>query len=390
METSSEFAIIGGGVCGLTTAIALQNINRDFHLFEKTPSIKGIGAGFGLAANAMQALHYLGLSDEIKKIGYPVNSYAILDQHGGILVDPDTASLSQRYQQENYIIHRADLHQHLFSKIKTTQISLGAQATHVKQMSDYVLVYFDNGNSHKCKYLLVTDGIRSALRTQLLPDSTPRYAGYTCWRATIDNSTIQLDKGTETWGNKGRFGMSPLINNRIYWYACINAEANSSKYKDFTTQNLIDNFSNYHQPITEILKQTRDEDLIWTDIADIKPLTRFAFNQILLMGDAAHATTPNMGQGACQALEDVAILIQEIKQNKDVRQAFRSFEQRRMSRTRYITQTSKLIGEVGQWDNNFLIFLRNNLLKIVPSKWNQRSLNNLLEKDFMTLKSNKK
>src|SRR5690606_28595828 len=110
---------------------------------------------------------------------------------------------------------------------------------------------------------------------------------------------------------------------------------------------------------------------------DIKPLKNFAFNQILLMGDAAHATTPNMGQGACQALEDVAILIQEIKQQKDITKAFTNFEQRRLARTRYITKTSKIIGEVGQWDNNMLIFLRNSLLKTIPSKWNQRSLNKL-------------
>src|SRR5690606_555356 len=107
MVSSSEFAIIGGGVCGLTTAISLQNLNRNFHMFEKTSTIKGIGAGFGLAANAMQALQYLGLADEIKKIGFLVNSYAILDQEGKVLLDPNTSSLSQRYQQENYIIHRA-------------------------------------------------------------------------------------------------------------------------------------------------------------------------------------------------------------------------------------------------------------------------------------------
>ncbi|MGH2623545.1 MAG: FAD-dependent monooxygenase, partial [Sphingobacterium sp.] len=257
-----------------------------FHLFEQAPAIKGIGAGFGLAANAMQALSYLGLSDEIKKIGFQVNSYAILDQQGRVLVDPNTATLSQRYQQENYILHRADLHQHLFSKINPAQISLAAKGTHVKQNSDHVLVYFEDGRIHKCKYLLVTDGIKSALRMQLIPNSTPRYAGYTCWRATIDNSKIQLDKGTETWGNKGRFGMSPLINNRIYWYACINAKANSLKYKGFTRQDLIDNFSNYHQPITDILQETQNEDLIWNDILDIKPLKRFAFRHILLMGDA--------------------------------------------------------------------------------------------------------
>src|SRR5690606_20169834 len=119
-------------------------------------------------------------------------------------------------------------------------------------------------------------------------------------------TNINLKIGSETWGSKGRFGMTPLVGNKIYWYACINATENNTQYKNYTVNDLRHNFASYHQPVAQILDGTKNEQLIWNDIIDIEPLQHLAFGPILLIGDAGHATTPNMGQGACQAIEDVA------------------------------------------------------------------------------------
>src|SRR5690606_40497166 len=93
---------------------------------------------------------------------------------------------------------------------------------------------------------------------------------------------------------------------RIYWYACINGPQQNHVFRDYKVQDLKRQFGNYHQPIQEVLDKTLDADLIWSDIIDIQPIKNFAFGNILIIGDAAHACTPNMGQGACQAMEDVA------------------------------------------------------------------------------------
>ncbi|MCI0921611.1 FAD-dependent monooxygenase [Sphingobacterium rhinopitheci] len=382
---NSEFAIIGGGVAGLSAAIGLQSINSDFMLFEQSALVKGIGAGFGLAANAMQALDFLGLKEDIEKIGHHVSTYNILDQQGNILLAPDTNALSDQYKQDNFTIHRADLHHYLHSKIPVEKIVLNKRAIKFTQQKDLITLYFEDGTQHECRYLIIADGVKSPLRQQLIPSSAPRYAGYTCWRATIDNSDIKLNKGSETWGKAGRFGMTPLVGNRVYWYACINAPAQSSKFKNYTISNLIEDFKDYHTPIPQILAQTKDKDLIWNDIIDIKPLQNLAYANILLIGDAGHATTPNMGQGACQALEDVAVLIDELGHKEDVIAAFQSFEKRRLARTKYITETSKFIGEVAQWENKPLVFLRNTILKKLPSKFTQRDLQKLLSVDFMKI-----
>lgn len=380
----TEFAIIGGGIAGLATAIGLQSLQRDFMLFEQSKMIKGIGAGFGLAANAMQALDYLGLKKDIEAIGHHLPSYNILDQNGHLLLEPNTQSLQQRYHQGNFAIHRADLHHYLQTQIPKDNIELERRAIRFEEHQHHITIHFQDGYQHDCRYLLIADGVKSLLRQQLLPQSLPRHAGYTCWRAVINND-IQLKRGSETWGKDGRFGLTPLVDNRLFWYACINSKPNNSILKNYTVTDLIDCFKDYHPIIKQVLEKTNQEDLIWGDILDIKPLKHFAFNHVLLLGDAAHATTPNMGQGACQALEDVAVLIDELKDKKEVKKAFLCFEKRRLDRTKYIIDTSRWIGSVAQWDNPWLIQLRNFILKHTPSRWTQNSLNKLLQVNFMEL-----
>ncbi|MCA5006444.1 FAD-dependent monooxygenase [Sphingobacterium bovistauri] len=385
MHIDTEFAIIGGGVAGLTAAIGLRQLGREFMVFEQAKVLKGIGAGFGLAANAMQALDILGLKEGVEKIGFYTNSFNILDQRGNILLAPDTKKLSQQYNQANFTIHRADLHFYLLNQLPIEKVTLGKKAIQFEQSADTITVCFDDGSTIKCKYLLIADGVKSPLRQQLLPSSTPRYSGYTCWRATIDNSSIQLDKGSETWGVKGRFGMTPLVGNRIYWYACVNSKANNHTFKNYTVKDLSQHFQHYHDPIPTILTETRNEDLIWNDIIDIKPLSHLAYGNVLLLGDAGHATTPNLGQGACQALEDIAVLMDELKGVNSVQDAFRNFEKRRLKRTKYITDTSKRIGEISQWDNPFLVSFRNTIMKLLPTKIAQSGLTQLLSVDFMKI-----
>jgi 2-polyprenyl-6-methoxyphenol hydroxylase-like FAD-dependent oxidoreductase len=378
-----RFTIVGGGVAGLTAAIGLHKIGIQTAIFESAKALVGIGAGFGLAANAMQALEYLDLKAGVIPLGHYLENYNIRDQQGKILVSPETKTISAQYEQDNFAIHRADLHLFLLNQIDPAQLHLGKRALKIEKGPKGIDIFFEDGSTHQTDFLIVADGVKSRIRQQLIPNAFPRYAGYTCWRATIDNPNIKFTTGSETWGSKGRFGMTPLVGNKIYWYACINADANSAKYSKYTIQDLQQNFAHYHDPISEILENTKNEQLIWNDIIDIKPLKNLAFGNILFIGDAGHATTPNMGQGACQAIEDAAVLVDELKKTADVALAFQHFERRRLKRTRYITETSWSIGKIAQWENPICIAARNTLMSILPEKIKQYKLKTLLSVDFM-------
>lgn len=231
-------------------------------------------------------------------------------------------------------------------------------------------------------FLIVADGIHSVIRTQLLPEADPRYAGYTCWRAVIENKDLDIIQSSETWGRKGRFGIAPLANGLLYWFACINAPAKDPRMKEFTVTDLKKVFKDYHHPIPQILDNTSDSQLLWNDILDLPPIQRYAFDRILLLGDAGHATTPNMGQGACQAIEDAVILAEEMEKAINAQAAFQAFEKRRLKRTHYITNTSWQVGKVAQLENPFLCTIRNFAFRNLPKKFNDKQLERVLETDF--------
>jgi 2-polyprenyl-6-methoxyphenol hydroxylase-like FAD-dependent oxidoreductase len=290
--------------------------------------------------------------------------------------------ISRKYGLHNFAIHRADLHEALLAELSPWQITTGKRAIGFEKNDREITLRFQDGSIATTEHLIVADGIHSPVRRQLLPDSAPRYAGYTCWRAVIDAGDLELSAATETWGTEGRFGIVPLEGNRIYWFACLNAAENDTRLSRYTVEDLQRHFGHYHTPVAEILSKTKDSDLIWNDIIDLKPIDRFAFGNILLIGDAAHATTPNLGQGACQAIEDAVVLADELKKNPVPEAAFRAFELRRLKRTRYIVNNSAVLGKIAQLSNPVLATARNTLFRLLPSSINERQMRTLYKVDF--------
>lgn len=377
MGRSNRFAIIGGGIGGLSLAIAMQRKGLQVTVYENAPSIRPLGAGLGLAANAVKAFMEIGISEDILEAGSVLKKLSIKNQQGKILAHTDSEKISKKYNVvNNFTIHRADLHDVLLRHLNEGSLQLGRCCTDFVQDTSGVKLTFQDGSSAEADYIIACDGIHSFFRKKLIPDSRTRYAGYTCWRAVIDNipAAVNVNETSETWGAGSRFGIAPLTNNRLYWFACINANENDQLKRSYGIDDLLKHFGEFHSPIPEILKNTQDHQLIWSDIIDIKPLKHFAFGRVLLMGDAAHATTPNMGQGACMAIEDAAILANTISNSHSVDKAFIAFEQKRIQRTTAIVKESWQLGRVAQWENRLLISLRNTLLRLTPPSVAERQI----------------
>ncbi len=215
-----------------------------------------------------------------------------------------------------------------------------------------------------------------------MPNTEPRYAGFTCWRAVNDNIHLNLTETSETWGTAGRLGIVPLADHKMYWFACINAPQNDTEMKQYKVADLQNHFKDFHELIPIILRQSKDENLIWNNIIDLKPIGRYAFGNIVFIGDAAHAMTPNLGQCACQAIEDAIILADEFKNNADAKIAFMQFEQRRIKRTHYIVNMSWIVGKVAQVENGTGASFRNFVFRRLPTSLNERLLKKLYEVDF--------
>ncbi|MBF9251808.1 FAD-dependent monooxygenase [Pontibacter sp. 172403-2] len=376
--------LIGGGIGGLCAAIALQKQGITATVYEAAPELKPVGAGVGLAANAIQGLQRLGVAAEVVARGKQLTALVMFDGAGNVISHMDTQPLSRKYGINNFVIHRADLHEVLQQHLQPGSLVLGQRCVSINQHNGQVQAVFADGTQATADLLIVADGINSVVRRQLLPDSRPRYAGYTCWRAVIENPGVEINKmiSAETWAPQGRVGMAPLKGNRIYWYACINATANDEAMRRITPDALAAHFAGVHPPVQAILAATKPEQLIWNDIHDLKPLKQFAFGRVLLLGDAAHATTPNMGQGACQAIEDAVVLGQCLGQEADIAAALKKYEKRRMARTAKVIRLSRLLGWVSQWQHPVLAGFRNVVFRLMPKQIDQRQMEDLYRVDF--------
>jgi 2-polyprenyl-6-methoxyphenol hydroxylase-like FAD-dependent oxidoreductase len=380
--TKKHFAIVGGGIGGLALGIALQRKGINVTIYESAPQLRPLGAGLTLAGNAVKALIDIGIDEPILKAGKILQSLTIKDQSGKVLTQTNAEQLSKKFGVVNsFSIHRGDLQSILLDQLQPNTLQTDKKLLDFNQSGSGVNLFFEDGTSSNTDYLIACDGIHSVVRKKLIPTSKTRYSGYTCWRAVIDDlpANISQDETSETWGKGSRFGIVPLTHNRLYWFACINAKQNDEALRYYKIPDLLSYFGNYHSPVSDILKRTRNEQLIWGDIIDLKPITKFAFGKVVLAGDAAHATTPNMGQGACMAIEDAAILANCITDYSTVEEAFQKFESKRIARTTRIVNDSWNVGRIAQLENGLLTGIRNTLIRLTPPEISEKQVKFLMD-----------
>jgi 2-polyprenyl-6-methoxyphenol hydroxylase-like FAD-dependent oxidoreductase len=384
----TKIAIIGAGIGGLTTALALRKFRPDIsvQIFERSPELKAVGAGITLAANAMAAFEQLEIHEKVAHKSTILHRVKILDKAGNIITQTDNISIDKELGTiSSFSIHRAHLQALLLAELPKTTVHLGKKVTDFTQNDHSVKIQFEDQTTIETDFVIATDGIHSTFRQQLLPHSTIRYAGYTCWRGITGHIPPNFDTvtATETWGNGKRFGIVPIKGGGAYWFACINSPiANNETFKAYKKEELLNSFKGFHKPIKDLIRLTTQHDIIWNDIIDFAPIKQFAFANILLLGDAAHATTPNMGQGACQAIEGAVILAKTLQQYADIKDAFRHFEQKRLNRTAYIVNHSWQLGKIAQWQNPLATFLRNSIFRLLPAKANKKQIMKILYVKF--------
>ena len=377
-----KIAIAGAGIAGLTAAIAFQKAGYETTIFEAAPHLKPVGAGLGLAPNAIKALIVLGIADGIIPLGRKLPYFRILDRNGRIISENDSQVIGQKFGLDNFSIHRHTLHQALLSHIDPTSIIKGKKAVGIERVGKKITLYFAESTTFQADYLIVADGINSVLRSKIFPDEVKRYAGYTCWRGVVEDAGSLAHGASETWDTSGRFGIVPLNDGKIYWFACVKSIADNPVFNAFGAQDLAKWFNKFHHPIPEILSKASHHALVHNDIYDLAPLDHYALGNILLVGDAAHATTPNMGQGACQAIEDAATLLTELKKDQSLEKVFAEFETKRMERTQYVIRQSRMIGKIAQTDILLLAKLRNVLLRIYPASSREKQFEKLYNVTF--------
>jgi 2-polyprenyl-6-methoxyphenol hydroxylase-like FAD-dependent oxidoreductase len=359
--------ISGGGIGGLATALALQQEGVEVTVLERRGELEKVAGGVGLMIwhNGTSVLHRLGVGNELSANSAEIGSFEFRNRRGAPLMRWDVAGLAQELGSPTIGINRGDLHMVLLDALKPGTLRLDVECTGFEQDSRGVTVKFADGDSDRADVLIGADGVNSAIRTQLIGPRKPRYAGYTTWRGLLDfpEEDAPLDYACKFWGPGKRFLYYRVGNRQLYWLALTRAGEGGQDAPAGHRAAVLDRHRGWHAPVEAILEATAEEAIDRHDITDHKPFSRWGEERVTLLGDSAHAMTPNMGQGACQAIEDAIVLVRELRKVQDPVQGLRAYEQERRKRTAYFQSHSRQVGVMGRWQSPLVCRARDAMIR---------------------------
>ncbi|MGO1989224.1 FAD-dependent monooxygenase, partial [Mammaliicoccus vitulinus] len=352
------------GIGGLTAAGLLCQTGHDVYVYEKRNNLDQVGAGVGIGSNVLKALKQYKMAYAIEQEGQSLRKIEIKSDLDEFL----NALMMNQDDNLNVTIHRNVLHEILKTHVPKERILLNHKLTEFKQTPDSVRLYFENGVEEQFDLVIAADGIHSVVRTNIYPKSTPKYAGYTCFRGVVNEKlNLEQDEALEYWGHKGRFGIVPLKDNELYWFCTMNAKENDLQFKSFEKPHLQAYFNQFPNEVRKVLDAQEETGILQHDMYDLVPLKSFVSGRVVLLGDAAHATTPNMGQGAGQAIED-AVTLTNLISDRDIESALTRYDKIRTKHTKKVILKSRKIGKSAQTSSTLKIKIRNKMLKKLSSK----------------------
>ncbi|MGI5287524.1 FAD-dependent monooxygenase [Nonomuraea polychroma] len=296
--------VIGGGIGGLSSGIALRRNGWDVTVLERAPKIEPVGSGLAIAANALKALDTLGLGDHIRTLSRIQGQVGIRRADGRWLVHTTPDAAEARYGDSVVLMLRATLMEVLADALGADQLRLGVEVSGVD--AEEGIVHTEDGDL-RADLIVAADGIHSKVRQALFPEHPgPTYSGVTAWRGLIPRGNLDI-RSTESWGKGLVFGVTPLAHDLVYVYATDVLPA-GTVFGD-EREELSRRFGDWHDPIPALLRAADPGMVIRNDVYFFDtPLPAFHRGKVALVGDAAHPMTPNLGQGACQAIEDAVVL----------------------------------------------------------------------------------
>lgn len=347
---NQTIAIIGGGVGGLTAAIALRAQGCDVSVFEQAPAFGRVGADINLTPNAVRALDGIGVGEALRMTAarptHRISRTWDTGEETSRLAMSDEAE--RKYGSPQLTLHRADLMQALESALPDTLVELGRRVVNISMESDQVEIAFDDGSSRTFAGVIGADGIHSVVRRSLFGEESPRFTGVVAFRAVVPATRLvgQPDIGafTKWWGpdSNTQIVTFPLNQGKdIFIFATIGQD--SWTHESWTTPGSADElrelYGDFHPEARSLLAAC--DTVLKTALYERDPMPRWTVDRATLIGDAAHPMLPFMAQGAGMAIEDAVVLARAVAAESDLMKAFAKYEGLRLERTAKIQMGSR-------------------------------------------------
>lgn len=361
----AHITIVGAGIAGLATAVALQRIGHGVSVIEQRTDV-GSGAGISIWPNALAALDEIGLGDEVRRAGGRVTAGAIRWRDGTWLRRPSAQRIVAALGEPLVVVRRSALTDILQGALPPGTVERGRSAAAVSVTESGAMITLSDGSHREADAVVGADGVHSIVATTLNGPLRARYAGYTAWRG-VAAYALDPDLAGETMAPGAEVGHVPLGPDHTYWFATERAVEGSSAPEGEHAY-LTAKLAGWADPIPHLIARTDPGDLLRNDLYDRAQPRRWSRDRAVIVGDAAHPMRPHLGQGGCQGIEDAAILARFVALAPDLAAAFERFGSFRKRRVRALVRESSTIGRVVNLRPALLSGLASRATALIPER----------------------
>ena len=363
--------VIGGGLGGVSSALALRKAGVDAVVFERARDLSHVqvGGAYGLWYTGVRAVRELGLADGLAEIGGAIERFEFESGQGAPLSSANVGDRGRALGLPPVGVMRGDLHRLLAAELGETEIRFGSECTGFRDEGDAVVAEFSDGSEERGDFLVGADGARSRIRSLLFGRDSLRYPGYGHWSGFVDLEHELTPAGVFRimYGGGARFAFLPVSPERLCWWCTFPAPQADGGARTGLKSMLLERFRGWAAPVEAVIETTPDEVMGRRDTLDRAPLERWGEGRVTLAGDAAHPMTFNLGQGAGSALKDGVMLARHLQLAGDVTTALRAYEAQRIPPTTRWLNKSRTIGLLASRSRGPASPVHNLILKWFPS-----------------------
>lgn len=355
--------VIGAGIAGLATAVALRRVGHDVTVIEQRTDLTS-GAGISIWPNALAALDQIGLGDNVRQAGGRVTAGAIRWRDGTWLRRPSAQRIVHALGEPLVVVRRSALTEILLDALPPDTVQTGLSATALSIAAATARVTLSDGRTREADAVVGADGVNSMVARALNGPLPSRYVGYTAWRGV---AAYRLDPALagETMSAGTEVGHVPLGPDHTYWFATERTRE-GSRSAGGEHAYLTAKLAGWADPIPALLASTDPADVLRNDLYDRAQPRHWSRGPAVIVGDAAHPMRPHLGQGGCQGLEDAAILARFVGLSPDLPAAFERFGAFRRRRVRPLVRESAAIGRIVNLRPAFLSGVASRASALIP------------------------
>jgi FAD-dependent urate hydroxylase len=338
-----RIVIVGAGIGGLTAHLVCRRAGFEVEHYERQPLLGPVGAGIVLWPNGVKILLALGLGERLHHIGHPLERVITRTSQGELLAEMPVGELERQLGAPVYPVSRTDLQSLLVDAVGPGALRLGARCVRVEQTPENATAHFEDGHAATGDAVVGADGIHSVVRRAVAGEVAPRYTGMVNWVGLLANDGLQpAHTGYEFLGEGKRCGLLPLVGNRVYFGFAAAVDKAAPPPACGRRDQLRELFGGWPAPIPAVIDNLDEAGLKYLEIHDLPPLPRWSQDRLTLLGDAAHATAPTLGQGGCQAMEDAIWLFRCLGATTlGVADGLARYEAKRRERAEFIVARSR-------------------------------------------------